>query len=155
MSAQIGDKQSLGAVYNNNNTGNFTECSATIRDHVLDDYLKGKMGRILGINPKALLWGQPLVFAHPYNNDEGVIKAYEIVKGLRIDLQKAQVHNDQHGKPRTYACLQVQWGTGSKNTGGAYAGALIRVDCVFSLANIRDALELSFATQSYCRVDPP
>lgn len=146
--------QSMGAVYSNNDTGSFDACTTSIRDHVLDTYLKAKLGNILGISPSLLMWGNPITFTHPYANSEGVIKTHEMVKGLRIDLQKAQTHNDSTGTQRTYACIQVQYGTGMK-TGGAYAGALIQVNKVFSVLTVRDALEKSFAWRKYCRVDPP
>jgi len=155
MSGNVGNKQSTGAVFNNNNTGTFNTCSATVRDHVLGAYLKAKIANLIGVSREAIMWGQPIMFSFPYANDEGVIKGFDIEKGLRIDLQKAQLHKDQAGKDQHYACLQVQWGTGSKNTGGAYAGALIRVSHVFSLLTIHDALEKSFEWGKYCRVDPP
>jgi len=86
-------------------------------------------------------------------NSEGDIRAMRgekgFVKGLRIDLQKAQVIGG-----RTYATFQIQWGTGADGkNGGAYAGALMEVDKVFNVGDLRTALTNSFVTLRYWRID--
>ena len=116
-------------------------------------YLQHKIAQINGMKPDEVLHGTPISIPHRYANSEGVIKAMEhekgFVKGLRIDLQKAQVIGG-----RTYATFQIQWGTGQDGkTGGAYAGALMEVDKVFSAGDLRTALTNSFQSLTYWRID--
>ncbi|WP_332878470.1 hypothetical protein [Massilia sp. S19_KUP03_FR1] len=150
MSAQIALIPANTVVYTDNESGKFTDCSNNTRNYILRTYLPVKLGKYMGISEKAVTPGSGVRFAEKYNNDEGVIKPYDIVKGLRIDLQKAQ---EIDGK--TYACLQVQWGTGQDGKkGGAYAGALILTEQAFSIVQIETALEKSFGSKSYWRLDP-
>jgi hypothetical protein len=147
------------ATITDNRTGTFTaNCPAKTKtllvgDNALGLYLQAKMGQVLGKKPDEVLLGTPLKIPGSYANSEGVIPAMEgesgFVKGLRIDLQKAQVINGVK-----YATFQIQWGTGMGSTGGAYAGALLRTDTLFSVGDLRDALIKSFGTQSYWRIDP-
>ncbi len=144
----------------NNNTGKFTGAmNANTYDLVvgknsLGNYLQAKIAQITGKKPDEVLLGTPISISSKYANSEGVIKSMVnekgFVKGLRIDLQKAQTHNDVK-----YATFQVQWGRGSggKN-GGAYAGALMRVDTTFGVGDLRDALAKSDGSQTYWRIDP-
>jgi hypothetical protein len=143
----------------NNNSGTFVRCTSAatytlvIGDDRLGDYLQAKMANFLGKRKDEVLLGTPLKIPANYANSEGVIDAMKtetgFEKGLRIDLQTAQVING-----KTYATWQVQWGTGNKKgVGGAYAGALLLVDTLFSVTDLRDALTKSWGTQTYWRVD--
>ncbi|PPU93909.1 hypothetical protein [Xanthomonas albilineans] len=138
--------------YTNNNTGTFSSASSKIRDHVLEDYLAAKIANYVGIRRDDVNDATVIRIPANYANSEGVIKGMELVKGLRVDLQAAQVHGGNR-----YATWQVQWGTGSggKN-GGAYAGVLMRVDTDFTFAEFRQAMRESFGYTpgAYCRLDP-
>jgi hypothetical protein len=148
------------ATITNNNSGKFTgPCSKETLDLVIGDkrlgpYLQAKMGSMLGKKTDEVLLGTPFKIPAKYNNSEGVISSMTsedgFVKGLRIDLQKAQEVGTN-----SYATFQVQWGTGmdGKN-GGAYCGALIRVDTEFSVGDLRQALSESLGSQTYWRIDP-
>lgn len=147
-------------LFTNNNSGTFTgKMSADTFDLVigktiLGDYLQAKMGARLGKPADEVLLGTPMMIQSNYANDEGVINAMKnekgFVKGLRIDLQKAQTHFGFK-----YATIQVQWGTGMDGKkGGAYAGALIRVDTTINVGSLREALTLSNESQTYWRIDP-
>jgi hypothetical protein len=116
-------------------------------------YLQHKIAQVKGMKPDEVLLGTPISIPRRYANSEGVIKEMErekgFVKGLRIDLQKAQVIGG-----RTYATFQIQWGTGQDGKrGGAYAGALMEVDKVFSAGDLRTALTNSFQSLTYWRID--
>jgi len=143
-----------------NQTGGFTGAmNATTYDLVVGTnalglYLQAKIGQLTGRKPDEVLLGTPIKIPSNYANSEGVINSMKgengFVKGLRIDLQKAQTHNNVK-----YATFQVQWGTGSNGTtGGAYAGALMRVDTEFGVGDLREALGNSNRTQTYWRIDP-
>ena len=143
------------ATFTNNNSGKFTgPCTAKTRDLVIGEYLQAWMGKYLGIKPAKVQDGTEFTIPAKYNNIEGVIKSMEgepgFVKGLRIDLQKAQVVSGT-----TYGTFQVQWGTGmdGKN-GGAYFGALVKVDTQFTVGNLREAFLDSLGSQTYWRIDP-
>jgi hypothetical protein len=153
MSAPANSLPPNNVIYTNNDSGNFVGCDKKTQAHILDSYLNAKIANLFGITRGAVAPGTVVKFVSKYNNDEGVIKDMEMEKGLRIDLQKAQkitVNN----KENTYACLQVQWGTGQKKTGGAYAGVLILTEQAFTVVTIRTALEKSFGWLKYCRIDP-
>jgi hypothetical protein len=138
------------AQFSNNNTGNFTTCSNSTKDFVLNQYLAAKIARLRGMPIDEILGGTPVRIDSPYANDEGVIHGFEYEKGLRVDLQKPQNHGNL-----VYATWQVQWGTGMKNNkGGAYAGVLMRTDTDFNFFNFKDAMKLSFQWGKYCRLDP-
>jgi hypothetical protein len=147
-------------LFTDNKSGTFTgKMSADTFDLVigktlLGGYLQAKMGARLGKPADEVLLGTPLMIQSNYANDEGVINAMKnekgFLKGLRIDLQKAQKHNGFK-----YATIQVQWGTGMDGKkGGAYAGALIRVDTEINVGNLREALTKSNESQTYWRIDP-
>jgi hypothetical protein len=116
-------------------------------------YLQHKIAQIKGMKSDEVLIGTPISIPHRYANSEGVLNEMHsqkgFVKGLRIDLQKAQVIGG-----RTYATFQIQWGTGQNGKdGGAYAGALMEVDKVFSVGDLRTALKNSFESLTYWRID--
>ena len=116
-------------------------------------YLQHKIAQIKGMRPDEVLHGTPISIPRGYANSEGDIKAMRgekgFQKGLRIDLQKAQVIGG-----RTYATFQIQWGTGGDGkNGGAYAGALMEVDKIFNVGDLRTALTNSFGTLTYWRID--
>ncbi|MBB3824075.1 hypothetical protein [Xanthomonas arboricola] len=138
--------------YTNNGTGTFSSASSKIRKHVLDDYLTAKIANYVGIGRSKVNDDTVLQVPADYANSEGVIVGMDLVKGLRVDLQRAQTH-DGH----SYATWQVQWGTGSDGkTGGAYAGVLMRVATDFTFAEFRNAMRESFGYTpgAYCRLDP-
>ncbi len=138
--------------YTNNGTGTFGSASNAIRKHVLDNYLAAKIANHLGIRRSDVNDGTVIQVPASYANSEGVISGMELVKGLRVDLQRAQAHDGN-----TYATWQVQWGTGSNGkTGGAYAGVLMRVATDFTFAEFRQAMSESFGYTpgAYCRLDP-
>lgn len=140
------------AVFTETGTGSFTPSNNTIAKFVVNHYLPEKLGAVFGA------WARndtaTVTFERSYAVSEGVIKGMEKqseVKGLRVDLQEAQTHDGIQ-----YACLQVQWGTGMKKNGGAYAGVLVRVDTPFLVSDIKEGLMKSFkATNStYVKMDP-
>ena len=148
------------ATLTDNGTGVFTGPMPTntfdlvIGDGQMGEYLQEKIGSLIGKSPDEILLGTPMTISSTYHNSEGVINRMKgktgFVKGLRIDLQKAQTHNDIK-----YATFQVQWGTGMNGRdGGAYAGALMRVDTRFGVGDLREALRRSNKTQTYWRIDP-
>jgi hypothetical protein len=148
------------ATFTNAQSGKFTgPCAGDTRDLVIGDnrlgpYLQAKMSSMLGKKPDEVMLGTPLTIPTKYNNSEGVITSMTqetgFVKGLRIDLQKAQVVG-----ANTYATFQVQWGTGMDGKkGGAYCGALMRVNTQFSVGDLREALRRSLESQTYWRIDP-
>lgn len=148
------------ANFTNNQSGNFTGgCAKDTKNllvglDTLGLYLQAKMANIIGKKSDEVLLGTPFKIPANYNNDEGVIDAMKnetgFVTGLRIDLQKPQTVGTN-----TYATFQIQWGTGMDGRrGGAYAGALVRVDTLFSVGDLRDALTQSLSTQTYWRIDP-
>lgn len=124
-------------------------------DLIVGDYLDARMKKFLGHDVDDT---SVINIPEKYNNDEGTTKGFEKAKGwvegLRIDLQKAQVHNHH-----TYACWQVQWGKGgagdpTSKSGGAFCGALMRVATNFTLKDLRDALKNSWNTRTYWFIDP-
>lgn len=140
------------ATITNAGTGTFnSNCPSKTKKLVLGDYLIGKIANLMGISINDVDDFTTVRVDSPYSNSEGVIKRYEkypgFVKGLRIDLQK-----EQDG----YACFQVQYGTGSGNNGGAYAGVLMKVGTNFTFNELRTALESSFnySPVKYARLDP-
>ena len=148
------------ATLTNNNSGDFTgrmsakTYNLVVGKKTLGDYLQAKIGNMEGIKPDNVDGDTHIRIDSPYANSEGVIKSMEkktgFVKGLRIDLQKEQKHNNVK-----YATFQVQWGKGSDGkTGGAYAGALMRVNTTFNVSNLREALARSDGDQKYWRIDP-
>lgn len=76
--------------YTNNGTGTFSSASNAIRRHVLDDYLAAKIANHLGIRRSDVNDGTVIQVPANYANSEGVISGMELVKGLRVDLQRAQ-----------------------------------------------------------------
>lgn len=146
--------------FTDNHSGKFTRCtSADTRDLLVGNdksmglYLQHKIAQIKGMRADEVLHGTPISIPSGYANSEGDIRAMRgekgFVKGLRIDLQKAQVIGG-----RTYATFQIQWGTGADGkNGGAYAGALMEVDKVFNVGDLRTALTNSFGTLTYWRID--
>jgi len=145
--------------FTDNRSGKFTRCnSADTRNLLVGKdsmglYLQHKIGQIKGMRPDEVLHGTPISIPHRYANSEGIIQEMVhqkgFVKGLRIDLQKAQVIGG-----RTYATFQIQWGTGQDGkNGGAYAGALMEVDKVFNAGDLRTALTNSFESLTYWRID--
>ncbi|MEE7547156.1 hypothetical protein HF319_09035 [Xanthomonas sp. Kuri4-1] len=137
--------------YTNNGTGTFSSASRNIRDHVLDAYLAAKIANYVGINRNEVDDDTVIRVPAEYANSEGTISGMELVRGLRVDLQRTQTHGGA-----AYATWQVQWGTGSGRNGGAYAGVLMRVDTNFTFAEFREAMRRSFgyAPGAYCRLDP-
>ncbi|NIJ84080.1 hypothetical protein FHY35_001035 [Xanthomonas arboricola] len=138
--------------YTNNGTGTFSSATTKIRKHVLDDYLAAKIANHVGIRRSEVNDATVIQVPANYANSEGVIADMEEVKGLRVDLQRAQTHDGN-----AYATWQVQWGTGSGGrTGGAYAGVLMRVATDFTFAEFRNAMSASFGYTpgAYCRLDP-
>jgi hypothetical protein len=139
------------AVITNAGTGTFTpSCKSSVRDYVLNTYLEAKIANEMGVSVRNITDQTIVRVNSPYANSEGVITKCEKesgVKGLRIDLQK-----EQNG----YAYWQVQWGTGSSKTGGAFAGVLMKVDTDFTMLDLRTALESSFnyTPVKYARLDP-
>lgn len=130
-------------------TGRFKPAAKKLRTHILDTYLYAKLKNFMG---KDIADSSAIHFVYPYNNDEGVIKAHELVEGLRIDIQKAQQHNGNF-----YACIQVQWGTGANGTtGGAFGGVLVRTGKWFFASGVKAALKASLEDAdggSYYRLD--
>ena len=117
---------SYGAVeITDNKTGTFTPGGAhkVTQELVLEEYLPTMIGKYIGKKPKDVNSKTTFKIPSKYNNIEGDIpkgvdKEKGWVRGLRLDLQKAQVHNGH-----SYATFQVQWGSGMDNKkGGAYAG---------------------------------
>ncbi|MBO9881043.1 hypothetical protein [Xanthomonas sp. D-109] len=139
------------ATYTNNGTGTFSTATKKIRTHVLDEYLATKIANYVGVSRNKVNDTTVIRIPANYANSEGVIPDMELVKGLRVDLQKKQSHGGN-----AYATWQVQWGTGSGSTGGAYAGVLMRVDTDFTFAQFRQAMSDSFGYTpgAYCRLDP-
>lgn len=146
----------IKGILTDNKTGKFTgDAKKATKELVLGNYLTAKIANLTGVRVDDIQDETEIEIVSNYGNDEGVIKRMEgedgFVKGLRIDLQKSQMHNQLE-----YATFQVQWGTGmdGKN-GGAYAGALMRVDTKFPVSLLREALKKSFETHTYWRIDPP
>ncbi len=148
------------ATLTNNHTGAFTgkmsnkTYNLVVGKNSLGDYLQAKIANMEGLKLDNVDGDTPIRIDSPYANSEGVIKSMEketgFVKGLRIDLQKEQTHNNVK-----YATFQVQWGRGSDGkNGGAYAGALMRVDTTFDVSDLREALGRSDGSQTYWRIDP-
>lgn len=145
--------------FTDNKSGKFTKWTAATLDLVvgkktLGAYLAAMLAKRLGIKPDAVTGTTAVTIPLGYANAEGVLPSMTdqpgFVKGLRIDLQKAQVVGGIN-----YATVQVQWGTGMDGKqGGAYAGALVRTDMAFTAADLRQALTYSADSQSYWRIDP-
>jgi len=140
------------ATITNAGSGTFTNsCPAKTKKFVLETYLEAKIANYMGVSLNNINDLTKVRIDSPYLNSEGIINGYDKEKGwvpnLRIDLQK-----EQNG----YACIQVQYGTGMKNNGGAYAGVLMKVDTEFTFNDLRTAFESSFNYYpvSYARLDP-
>ncbi|MEZ2304145.1 MAG: hypothetical protein ACBR13_20460 [Microcoleus sp.] len=146
----------IKGILTNNNTGKFTgNAKKTTIELVLGNYLIAKIANLIGVSVKDIQDETEIEIVSNYGNDEGEIfnmsQQNGFVQGLRIDLQSCQMHNQLK-----YATFQVQWGTGMDGKkGGAYAGALMRVDTKFPVSLLREALQNSFQTQTYWRIDPP
>ncbi len=137
------------ATFTDSNTGKFDTCKSKIQKFVLDEYLKAKIANFLGIKEDNIQDNTNIQVNFPYDNAEGVIKGYDKNMSLRIDLQKSQAHNNLN-----YATWQVQWGTGMKDKGGAFAGVLMRTGVTFTFAEFKEAMTKSFGYKHYCFLDP-